>query len=115
MSSTHVGDAVVVSLTGVVDMLTAPRLLPAVDDCVTDGRCTLLAVDLRQVTFLASAGLVALMDVREFAEGRGLPFRVVTGDNRRVLRPFEITGIGRAVTVCGSMSEALSAPGRSGS
>ena len=109
VSSKHVGDAIVVSLVGDVDMLTAPGLLSLVDDCTTDGRCKLLAVDLRQVTFLASAGLVALIDVQEFAEVRGLPFRVVTGDNRRVLRPFGITGIGGVVTVCRSMDEALSA------
>lgn len=111
VSSRRVQSAVIVSLTGDVDMLTAPQLLPAVEGCLHSSGCELLVVDLRAVVFLASAGLGALLDVRAFADARGLPMRVVVGDNRRVLRPFEITGMARVVSVHHSVDEALSVAG----
>jgi anti-sigma B factor antagonist len=110
VASRRVREAVVVSLAGDVDMLTAPQLLPAVEDCLDSGRCDLLVVDLRPVVFLASAGLGALLDVQELAGARGLPVRVVTGDNRHVLRPFEITGLTQVMSVHRDLDEALSPP-----
>ena len=110
VESSRVGHAVVVSLSGDVDMLTAPQLLPAVEHCITDGECSLLVVDLAEVTFLATSGLGALLDVREFAERHELPFRLVIGENRHVLRPFEITGITNVLTIYRTVDEALNEP-----
>jgi anti-sigma B factor antagonist len=110
VESSRVGHAVVVSLSGDVDMLTAPQLLPAVEHCITDGECSLLVVDLAEVTFLASSGLGALLDVREFAERHELPFRLVVDENRHVLRPFEITGITNVLTIYRTVDEAFNEP-----
>jgi anti-sigma B factor antagonist len=112
VSSRRVRNGVVVSLAGDLDMLTAPQLVPAVEGCLDDGSCELLVVDLRPVEFLGSAGLGALLDVQELAGARGLPLRVVAGENRHVLRPFEITGLTQVVHLHHDVDEALStAPG----
>lgn len=49
--------AVVVSVLGEVDMLTAPRLRAAMDGALRSAVARRVVIDLSQVTFLASAGV----------------------------------------------------------
>ncbi|TQM01588.1 anti-anti-sigma factor [Pseudonocardia kunmingensis] len=100
-------DAVVVSVVGEVDMLTAPQLLPAIVEYVAKKPCRLLVVDLTGVTFLGSPGLKVLLEVQAFAGDRELKVRFVTADNRHATRPLEITGLDKMLTSSPSVHDAL--------
>ncbi|WP_344413139.1 STAS domain-containing protein [Pseudonocardia ailaonensis] len=52
-----------------------------------------LVVDLSELGFLASRGLAALVHVQRAAERAGVSLQVVTGGNRAVLRPLQVTGV----------------------
>jgi anti-sigma B factor antagonist len=87
-------DAVVVGVSGAVDVLTAPRLRSALAVALEhlDGRP--VVVDLTAVRFLGSPGLRALAESAEQASTKPgfQPLRVVVDSNRPVLRPIELTG-----------------------
>ena len=56
----RMGDVVVVSLTGELDMATAPAVQEAVERAQGEGP---IAVDLRELTFIDSTGIRALLDI----------------------------------------------------
>lgn len=105
----EVDGTVVVEVTGEVDLDTAPRLREMIAvalDEVADGPCI---VDLTAVTYLASAGLTALVDATREAAARQEALRIVVDANRPVIRPIEITGLDRVLHLYHSVEEALSA------
>jgi anti-anti-sigma factor len=91
------GDAWVLSLRGEVDLLTAPELTNAIDEVVRQP-VPLLVIDLRAVTFLASAGLSALVEAQKRVPAQ-LDRLVVVADHAAVLRPLQLTGIDRTLTI----------------
>ncbi|HEV8560263.1 MAG TPA: STAS domain-containing protein [Actinophytocola sp.] len=83
--------AVVVTVLGEVDGLTAPQLRNTLAEAFDrlDGRP--LVVDLTRVTLLGSAWLRVLRDsADEAVHHRGLLLCVVVDENRPVVRPIEI-------------------------
>ena len=81
----------VVEVRGDLDTLTAPGFdrwvherLPVRPDVV---------VDLAGVAFLASAGIAALIRLRQEAAARGVRLHLIGRDNRAVRRPVEILGV----------------------
>jgi anti-sigma B factor antagonist len=80
------GGWLLLSLVGEIDSLTVDTLRGATRTLPPAQR---LVVDLSQVGFLGSAGMSALVDLREARPGA----RFVVGENRRVLRPLQITGL----------------------
>ncbi|MCE6994659.1 STAS domain-containing protein [Saccharothrix sp. S26] len=96
----------VVSVSGEVDMLTAPQLragaLPHLDAGST------LVLDLSGVSFLGSAGLAVLVEASQHAKRRDAQFRVVAVE-RAVTRPLAATGLGEVFSVFGSVEQALEA------
>ncbi len=95
-----VGEAVVVSAIGEVDIHTAPRLQKAVDDAVTR-RPAQLVVDLSAVEFFDSSGLNVLLHARRLVG----ELRVVAAYAAR--RPLEATGLSEVIPIFGSVEEAL--------
>jgi anti-sigma B factor antagonist len=110
----RVGNAAVVSVAGELDMLTAPNLRPAVSRFLSEGEYGLLVIDLADVKFLGSSGLKALIDVRDLATERGVPFRLVAAGNRHITRPLEITGLDQELAVYATADDALSDAGADG-
>ena len=100
------GGTVVVAVAGEVDLLTAPRMEQAMFTELGE-RPAVLVVDLLGVTFLASAGLAALMKAHEKAAG-ATQLRVVAAGSA-TLRPLEVTGLDKPLAVFGSRDEALRA------
>jgi anti-anti-sigma factor len=99
------GGAVVLVVAGEVDLLTAPRVEAAMVRTLGQ-RPDVLVVDLLRVTFLASAGLAALMKAHEMATVTRL--RVVAAGSA-TLRPLEITGLTAPLSVFATRDEALRA------
>lgn len=106
------GSAVVVRVAGELDTLTAPavdaQLTAAQADLVAPGP---LVVDLSDLTFMSSAGLALLVAHNERCTEQGIRLRVVTGNNRSVLRPVRITGLDTVLTLAATVSDATDATG----
>lgn len=99
--------AVVVTVVGEVDTLTAPRMRAALDGALRSAAARRVVVDLRKVSFLGSAGLVALVQAARQAEQRREPLRIVVDEHRPVLRPIQLTGLDDVLTLCCSVAEAF--------
>jgi anti-sigma B factor antagonist len=102
------GEAVVVRVTGELDTMTVPLLenqLIAVEaDLVAPAP---LVLDLSDLGFMSSAGLVLLVTNHERCTEQGSRMWVVTGDNRRVLRPVLITGLDADLNLVATVADAL--------
>jgi anti-sigma B factor antagonist len=103
-------EAVVVAVSGAVDILTAPRLRAALSVALErqDGRP--LIVDLTEVRFFGSPGLRVLAESAEQASAKPgfQPLRVVVDGNRPVLRPIELTGHDAILALYHDIEDAMS-------
>ncbi|QUQ66689.1 STAS domain-containing protein [Kutzneria sp. CA-103260] len=99
---------VVASVSGELDMLTAPRLRAVVTAELAG--CAVLVIDLSGVSFLGSAGLAVLVEAAHEAERQQVELRVVA-TGRTVRRPLEITGLNEVLTTFPSRDDAVGAPG----
>src|SRR3954471_17589499 len=88
-------DAIILTVCGEVDGLTAPRLRMAIAEAFDRLSGRPLVVDLTEVTLLGSPGLRILRDSAEEAvHHRGLrSLRIVVDEARSVVRPIEIVGV----------------------
>jgi anti-sigma B factor antagonist len=92
VSVTDVTDAVaVVEVRGDLDTLTAPGFVRWVREHLPERPD--VVVDLDGVTFLSSAGIAALMQLRDEGMRRGLRLYLVGKENRAVRRPLEVLGV----------------------
>ena len=96
----------VVSVAGVVDMLTSPQLETAIDAAL-DQRPAGVVVDFTEVEFLASAGMGVLVAAHDKA-GADVTLRVVA-DGPATSRPLKLVGIADIVSLYPSLDEALAA------
>lgn len=101
-----VGRVVVVSVSGVVDMLTAPQLEQAIRAAL-DKKPGGLVVDFAEVEFLASAGMGVLVAVRDEVTP-DMRFCVVA-DGPATSRPLKLVGIADLIELYATRDEALSA------
>lgn len=99
-----VGDAVVLSVAGEVDMATAPTLEESIKTALERGPAVLV-VDLSRVDFLASAGMSVLIGGNQQA-GDMTSFRLVATGNA-TLRPMELTGIAAEFSIHPTRDQAL--------
>ncbi|MGB9224214.1 STAS domain-containing protein [Mycobacterium sp.] len=82
--------AVVLAVSGDVDMVTAPRLAEAIDAAIATGPAALI-VDLSKVQFLASAGMTVLVTAQDQLVP---PTRfAVVADGPATSRPIKLMGI----------------------
>jgi anti-sigma B factor antagonist len=91
------GDAFVVTLSGEVDLHTAPALEHALEGVLGLG-ATSVALDLADVSFVDSTTLGILLRQHERFKARGGDLVIVTAD-RRVLRTLEVTGLDRVLVI----------------
>lgn len=101
--------AVVITVAGEVDMLTAPQLRTAVDDAIARLAGRVLVLDLARITFFGSPGLqvlaIAAGELRRDDAAPGL--RVATGGAHAVLRPVQITGLDAVLRLYDTVDAAL--------
>jgi anti-sigma B factor antagonist len=95
----------VVSLTGELDAGTEGEFRDALASVVAGGALRLV-VDLAGVTFMASAGIGALMGVRRMlvAEGGSLALASPRGAVAQVLK---LTGVGEVIPVAATVADAV--------
>ncbi|WP_367137394.1 anti-sigma factor antagonist [Saccharothrix sp. HUAS TT1] len=96
----------VVSVSGEVDMLTAPQL--RADVLGRLDASDVVVLDMSGVSFLGSAGLAVLVEASQQAKRRDASFRVVAVE-RAVTRPLAATGLGEVFSVFESVELALEA------
>lgn len=96
----------IVSVSGVVDMLTSPQLESAIDAALTQ-KPSAVVIDFTNVEFLASAGMGVLVAAHDKA-GTDVRFSVVA-DGPATSRPLKLVGIAEIVSLYPSLDEALAA------
>jgi anti-sigma B factor antagonist len=99
------GRVAVLSVSGVVDMLTAPSLQDAISAAV-DKKPAALVVNLSEVEFLASAGMGVLVAGHDLAVPE-IKFAVVA-DGPVTSRPLKLVGIADIVSLYPTLDVALS-------
>lgn len=102
----RIGDIELLSVAGVVDMLTAPELEGAIDAAAKDSPQGVI-VDLGAVDFLGSAGMGILVAARD-----ELPADVqlaVVADGAATSRPLKLVGVADVVALYATVEEALAA------
>jgi anti-sigma B factor antagonist len=95
--------AIVVEVTGEIDMVTAPLLENAVRESLAS-RPDALVIDLSGAQFFSSAGIAVL--VLAHRNSAGISLRVVAQD-RVVLRPLELTGLTEDLAIYPDLDTAL--------
>jgi anti-sigma B factor antagonist len=94
---THVEPShTVVTVSGEVDLATAPELRAAAMDAATGGARELI-VDLRPVEFIDSSGLHVLVEIHREMVNRGGACTIVRGSSA-IHRTFEIAGLDEVFT-----------------
>ena len=104
-STTAGGDCAVLRVGGEVDAYTAPRLRERVVQLLADGVRHVVA-DLREVDFLDSTGLGALVGSLKRLREQDGSLRLVTGQER-VMQVFRLTGLVRVFALHNSVPEAI--------
>ncbi|HWV27455.1 MAG TPA: STAS domain-containing protein [Aeromicrobium sp.] len=96
-----------ISVSGEIDVYTAPKLREAIAAAIDDGR-TRLIVDVQQVAFLDSTGLGVLVGALKRVRGEGGSLDIVC-TQERITKIFEITGLDKVFGLHGSVDEARAA------
>jgi anti-anti-sigma factor len=99
------GAVVILSLAGEIDMTSQAALREALDDCAATPGIQLLICDLTDVTFMAVAGLTALLRIREILARGGARLRVVA-QQPTVVMLFNLTGLAGPLGLCEGVAEA---------
>lgn len=99
---------VVISVSGVLDMLTSPQLESAISTAIGK-HPKAIVVDLADVDFLASAGMGVLVSARDRADGH-IGFAVVAS-GPATSRPLKLVGLADVVGLYPTMAEARAALG----
>ncbi|WP_163507477.1 STAS domain-containing protein [Fodinicola acaciae] len=98
-------DAVLLSVVGEVDMLTAPTLADHIDQ--VDAGVAVVVLDLSLVAFFSSTAIAALIDGQRRLAEKGIGLRVVP--STVVRRALEIVGLGDTVPMYDEATHALAA------
>jgi anti-anti-sigma factor len=96
--------AVVVSCSGVLDMLTAPHLEDRLNEVLAKQPSALI-IDMSDVDFLASHGMNVLVMVRRRL-APDVPFAVVA-DGPATSRPLTLIGLAELINMCATLDEAF--------
>jgi anti-anti-sigma factor len=97
-----VEEFVVLSVSGEVDLATAPHLEQALAECGDE----VILLDLRDVCFMDSTGLSVLIRA---SSSRGGGVRLLAESDGPVRRLFDVAGVARELRIYGSLEDALAA------
>ncbi|MFI6513659.1 STAS domain-containing protein [Streptosporangium sp. NPDC050855] len=91
VQSWRVGPVRVLRVIGELDAVTVPAVAESLDEALLTFEEVLLVVDLTQVTFIASAGVGAMVEIRQKVQQRRGRLVVVLAPQGRARRLFELT------------------------
>jgi anti-sigma B factor antagonist len=97
LSLSEVGEYAVISVTGEIDMYTAPQLREAVRQLSSEGRMR-VAIDLTPTEFCDSTGLGVLIGARRRLSDSGGSLVVVCA-NPRIRKLLDLTGLDKVLDV----------------
>lgn len=100
-------DWTVLAASGEIDVAAAPGLRERLGELI-DGGTTQLVVDLERVDFIDSTGLGVLVGAVRRARSAEGDLRLVC-TNTRLLKVFDVTGLGEVFTIAPSVDDALAA------
>jgi anti-sigma B factor antagonist len=104
VSQSATGDVPVVSVSGEVDVYSAPAVKAKLTELLQSGSTAI--VDLSEVAFLDSTGLGALVEARAAAAEAGGVLPVVC-NQERILKLFTITGLDGVFSIHPSVEQAV--------
>ena len=99
------GEAVVLQVNGVVDIITAPSLATHIDVALS-GTPAVLVIDLTGVDFLSSAGITVLVEVQRLTQNSPTSLRVAA-DGSATSRTLRIVGLDEFIDLYPTVNEAL--------
>lgn len=102
------GARMVVSVTGEIDVYTAPTLRERLNELVAEGEYHLV-VDMTGVDFLDSTGLGVLVGGLKRARSHEGTLQLVC-DQEKILKVFRITGLTQVFPIHASLADALATP-----
>ncbi|GAB3265329.1 anti-sigma factor antagonist BldG [Kineosporia babensis] len=102
------GVQTVISVSGEIDVYTAPTLRERLNELVADGEYHLV-VDMGGVDFLDSTGLGVLVGGLKRARSHEGSLQLVC-DQEKILKVFRITGLTKVFPIHSSLESALSVP-----
>ncbi|MFC7490027.1 MULTISPECIES: anti-sigma factor antagonist [unclassified Knoellia] len=107
VASTEREGVTIVTVSGEVDVYTAPQLRSALEERIAAGQIALI-VDLQDVGFLDSTGLGVLVGRLKAVRKLNGWLRVVC-TNERIIRIFGITGLDKVIPIHDTVDAALGA------
>ena len=96
----------VISLTGEVDLYTAPEFKEQLVEIIGNGASTVVIVDLTETTFIDSTTLGVLVGGVKRLRPEGGQLVLVCSD-RNITKIFEITGLDKVFTIHATLAEAV--------
>jgi anti-sigma B factor antagonist len=110
ISSAHLtGDAYLVSLGGDVDLHTAPQLEDELRSLTASG-ARRIVVDLTGAACIDSTVLGVLLKTLTHLDAGGGEL-ILVSDDRRILKIFEVTGLGRVFRIAATLTDAIESVG----
>ncbi|MFI6509924.1 STAS domain-containing protein [Streptosporangium sp. NPDC050855] len=97
----------ILRLLGELDVSTAPRVRAILDKVVSAPHEPMVIVDLTQLTFIASAGVGLLVEIRRRVGERGGRLIVILAPGSSPRRLFDLTGMRDYFEVAESLREAV--------
>lgn len=101
------GATTVITVSGEIDLFTAPELKSAIGAAVDDGRPRVV-VDLTHTTFLDSSGLGVLVGALQRLRDHGGALSIVNIDDA-IARTFSITGLDQILAIRETREDAVQA------
>jgi anti-sigma B factor antagonist len=105
VTSRQEGDRTVISVTGEIDVYTAPSLRERLNELVASGHYDLV-VDMEGVEFLDSTGLGVLVGGLKRVRSHDGSLRLVCAQEK-ILKVFRITGLTKVFPIHATLAEAL--------
>jgi anti-anti-sigma factor len=98
-------EAVVLQVSGVVDIITAPSLANHLDIALA-GTPAVLVIDLTKLDFLSSAGITVLVEAHRLTQNSATSLRVAA-DGSATSRPLQIVGVDKIVDLYPTVADAV--------
>ncbi|BBY00338.1 STAS domain-containing protein [Mycobacterium seoulense] len=99
------GEAVILEVSGAVDIITAPSLATQIDVALS-GTPAVLVIDLTGVNFLSSAGITVLVEVQRLTQDSPTSLRVAA-QGSATSRTLRIVGLDEFIELYPTVDDAL--------